>query len=100
MNHDKKRENRLLLDCSAQRSYISKELVKEMNLKPINKNLLILSTFGTTKPNNIGSPVVELGTLLSNGFTININTNVVPNVTGSFEKKPINNKSIKKIAKV
>ena len=99
MNHDGKCETktRLLLDCVAQRSYISEELVKKMNLKPINKNLLIVYTFGTTKPKNIESPVVELGILLNNGFTINIKANVVPNVTGSFERKPVNNKSIKEI---
>ena len=99
VNHDGKRETktRLLLDCVAQRSYISEELVKKMNLKPINKNLLIVYTFGTTKPKNIESPVVELGILLNNSFTINIKANVVPNVTGSFERKPVNNKSIKEI---
>ena len=99
VNHDGKCETktRLLLDCVAQRSYISEELVKKMNLKPINKNLLIVYTFGTTKPKNIESPVVELGILLNNGFTINIKANVVPNVTGSFERKPVNNKSIKEI---
>ena len=54
MNHDEKCETktRLLLDCGPQRSYISEELVKKMNLKPINKNLLIVYTFGTTKPKN------------------------------------------------
>ena len=52
MNHNEKCETkpRLLLDCGAQRSsYISEELVKKMNLKPANKNLLIVYTFGTTK---------------------------------------------------
>ena len=97
MNHDGKCETktRLLLDCGAQRSYISEELVKKMNLKPISKNLLFVYTFGTTKPKNIESPVIELGILLNNGFTTNIKANVVPNVTGSFERKPVNNKSIK-----
>ena len=97
MNHDGKCETktRLLLDCGAQRSYISEELVKKMNLKPISKNLLFVYTFGTTKPKNIESPVIELGILLNNGFTTNIKANVVPNVTGSFERKPVNNKSMK-----
>ena len=67
-----------------------------MNLKPINKNLLIVYTFRATKPKGIESPLVELGTFLNNGFTINIKANVVPNVTRSFERKPINNKSVKK----
>ena len=93
INHDEKCETktRFLLHC-AQRFYISEELVKIMNLKPINKNILIVYTFGTTKPKNIESPVVELGILLNNGFIINIKVNVVPNVNRLFERKPISNK--------
>ena len=41
-----------------------------MNLKPINKNLLIVYTFGTTKPKNVESPVLYLGIFLNNGFTM------------------------------
>ena len=41
--------------------------------------------------------MVELGILLNNSFTVNIKANVVPNVTRLFERKPINNKSIKEI---
>ena len=70
--------------------------MKKMNLKPTN-NVLIVYTLGTTKPKNIESPAVELDILLNNGFTINIKANAVPNVTGLFERKPINNKSIKEI---
>ena len=67
MNHDEKCETktRLLLDYGSQRSYISEELLKNMNLKPTDKNLLIAYTFGTTKPKNIESPVVELSILLN-----------------------------------
>ena len=75
MNYDEK--IRFLLEYGAQRAYISEELVKKMNLKPINKNLLIFYTSGNTKPNNIESFVIELGILLNNGFTINIKVNVV-----------------------
>ena len=65
MNNNEKCETkpRLLLDCGAHRaSYISEELVKKMTLTPVNKNLLIVYTFGTTKADNIEPPVVELGT--------------------------------------
>ena len=101
MNHDKKWETktRLLLHCGTQWSYISEELVKKMNLKPISKNLLTSYIFGITKPNNIKFLVVELGILLNNGFAINIKANVVPYVTRLFENKLINNKSIKKYFK-
>ena len=40
--------------------------------------------------------MIELGILLNNGFTIKFKANVAPNVTGSFQRKPINIKSIKK----
>ena len=37
------------------------------------------------------------GILNQQGFTINVKVNFVANVTGLFESKPINNKSIKEI---
>ena len=62
MNNEEKCETRtrLIRECDAQQSYISEELVKNMNLKPFNKNLLIVYTFGTSIPKNIKSLVVEL----------------------------------------
>ena len=97
MNHDEKCETktRLLLDCGAQQSYISEELVKKMNLKPESEDESDCLHLGTTEPKNIESPVVELDIPLNNGFIINIKPNIVPNVSGIFGRKPINNKSIK-----
>ena len=46
---------------------------------------------------NIESPVIELSIVLNNDFTINIKANVVLKVN-RFEKKSINNKSIKEIS--
>ena len=43
---------------------------------------MIVYTFGTSKSKNIESSVLDLGILLNNGFTINIQANVMPNLTG------------------
>ena len=83
------KNTRLLLDCGSKRSYITKELARNLNLKPIGKNHLTVSTFGTSKTRNIETTIVELGIQLKSGFVMKIKANVVPVVTGSIERTPI-----------
>ena len=93
---NKKEETRLLLDSGSQRSYISRELADKMELKPSRKNYLTLYTFGSTNPKRIETSVVDIGIIQKSGFIINIKANVVPHVTGSIERKPIETVSIRK----
>ena len=85
---------RLIMDSGSQRSYISEELAKELNLKKVSKNFLSIHTFGSTKPKEIETHVAKLGIVLKSGFTMNIHVNIVPQVTGFIERKPINSKDI------
>ena len=87
---------RLLLDCGSQRSYITEDLAKRLKLHYIGKNYLTIYTFGTTKPKEIETSIVELGIQLKSGFIMNIKANVVPNVTGEIERRPIKSIDIKK----
>ena len=86
---------RLLLDCGSQRSYITQELAERLKLKHIGKNYLTIYTFGTVKPKEIETPIVELGIHLKSGFVMNIKANVVPEVTGEIERAPISSMEIK-----
>ena len=87
---------RLLLDCGSQRSYITEDLAKRLKLNSTGKNYLTIYTFGTTKPKEIETPIVELGIQLKSGFVMNIKANVVPDVTGEIERRPIKSTDIKK----
>ena len=87
---------RLLLDCGSQRSYITQYLARKLKLKEIGMNHLSIYTFGTTKAKNIETPVVEVGLMLKSGFTLSIQANVVPEVTGKIERHPILDETIKK----
>lgn len=57
-----------------------------------NTEILIVFTFGSTKPKKLKPPVVEFGLKLKNGQTMNIQANVVPKISGMIQRAPINSK--------
>ena len=44
----------------------------------------------TNKPENIETPVVEIGIRLNSGFTMRMKANVVSNITGKIQRVPVN----------
>ena len=94
-----KQSVRVLLDSGSQRTYISKYITDKLKLTPIDKNLLTIYTFGTTKPKCIETPVVEVTMILKSGFTMKIKANVVPNITGTIERTPFRSETIKQTLK-
>ena len=77
---------RLLLDCGSQRTYISKYMADKLRLKEVRKDFLVAYTFGTSKPDNIETPVVEIGLRLNSGFIMRMKANVVPIITGRIQR--------------
>ena len=94
-----KQSVRALLDSGSQRTYISQDITDKLKLTPIDKNLLTIYTFGTTKPKCIETPVVEVTMILKSGFTMKIKANVVPNITGTIERTPFRSETIKQTLK-
>lgn len=86
----KKLSTQLLLDCGSQRTHISEDLVNKLQLKPSNTKILTAFKFGSTKPKELKTTLVELGLKLKNGETMNIQANVVPKITGMIQKAPVN----------
>lgn len=78
-------QTRLLVDCESKRSYIT-ELARKLQLEQIGKNHLTLNTFGTSKPRNIETSIVQLELQLKSGFVLKIKINVVPVITGNIER--------------
>ena len=94
-----KQSTQLLLDCGSQRTYISEDLVKKLQLRPNNSEILTVFTFGSTKPKEFKTPVVEFGLELKNGEMMEIRANVVPKITGMIQRVPINSEQLEPLIK-
>lgn len=74
-------KGRILLDSGSMRTYITKGLVKELKLIPIEENRLTIFTFGSEVPQEVDSPRVRFKIATRSGETILIDANVVPMIT-------------------
>lgn len=86
---------RLLLDSGSQRTYITESLANKLNLKMGNSDEIMLVTFGSERPKRIRSPTTQLNIILKDGSTLQINANVVPQIAGSIQRRPVHLKSLK-----
>lgn len=93
-NNSLKQKVRMLLDSGSQRSYITEALAKKMNLKMGKKEEIMLVTFGSDTPKRIKTPTTKLNIILKDGSTLKIRANVVPQIAGSIQRRPINLKSV------
>ena len=57
----------------------------------------MLVTFGSDTPKMIKKPTTKLNFQLNNRSTLIISANVVPQIAGSIQRRPVNLKSIKKL---
>ena len=90
-------ETRLLLDTGSQRSYITKDLSEKLSLREVGKETLTVYTFENKKPKEITTPIVDVGLKTTNGETLTIRASVVPHITGTVQRSPINSKQRKKL---
>ena len=89
------RENvRLLLDSGSQRTYITEALARKLNLRMGEVNEISLITFGSEKPKTIRTPTTVLEIELTDSSILKINANVVPNITRSIQRRPVNLQSL------
>ena len=94
-NNGLKQNVRMLLDSGSQRTYITESLAKKINLKMGKKEEIMLVTFGSDTPKRIKTPTIKLNILLKDGSTLKISANVVPQIAGSIQRRPVNLKSVK-----
>ena len=64
-----------------------------------NTEILTAFTFGSTKPKEFKTPVIEFGLKLNNGQTMNIKANAVPKITGMIHRAPIKSKQFEHLLK-
>ena len=94
-NNDYRHTIRLLLDSGSQRTYITESLSKKLDLKMGNTDEIMLVTFGSEKPKRIRSPTTKLDLVFKDGSILQINANVVPQIAGSIQRRPVDLKSFR-----
>ncbi|XP_062602892.1 uncharacterized protein LOC134264633 [Saccostrea cucullata] len=80
---------RILMDSGSQRTYVTEELVSRLNLQRKQTEEISLSTFGVKKPKTMKTPKVSLRIKLNDGHFMRIDANVVPQITGSIQRRPL-----------
>ncbi|CAG2200106.1 unnamed protein product [Mytilus edulis] len=80
---------RLLMDSGSQRTYITENLTKRLNLKKKATEEITLVTFGADKPKTLRTQKVSLKIKLKDGVCMLIDANVVPKITGSILRRPL-----------
>ena len=63
---------RVLLDPGSHRTYITQKLANKLELKRLQKEIISVVTFGSTKPKQIESHVVEIELPLKDGTSFNL----------------------------
>ena len=86
--------SRVFLDCGSQRSYITENLCKKLDLKPIAQDDLILYTFGSSDSKKLRSSLVQLDLLLNEEEKFRFTFSIVPKITGEFHRLPLSNPEI------
>ena len=80
---------RIFFDCGSQRSYITNDLCKNLDLRPIFEETVNVCTFGSAQKKTISSRITELDVELSDGNTLRMKVNAIPCITGSLSCAPI-----------
>ncbi|XP_045216847.2 uncharacterized protein LOC123566631 [Mercenaria mercenaria] len=81
---------RALLDSGSQRTYITERLANSLNLKTEGEQEIRLVTFGSEKSQLIKTVSTKLKIKLKDGNDLIITANIVPTITGSIQRKPVN----------
>ena len=79
-------ETRALFDSGSQRSYITENLAKLLELTPIEEETLTLCTFGSKDIKKIPSNVVDLDVRTIDNKSIRMRVNTTPCITRDFTK--------------
>ncbi|MEW8544133.1 MAG: DUF1759 domain-containing protein, partial [Candidatus Thiodiazotropha sp.] len=85
---------RMLFDTGSQRTYITESLAKKLNLKRGEESEIQLVTFGSENPKTQQTRETNIGIMLKGGSVMNISASVVPSITGSILRRPVQCKSL------
>ena len=81
------RDANILLDEGAQRSFITTKLADELGAKPISKENIAMSAFGSTEHSHRRLDVTMVDIITDNGNRIPLQVLVVPQIATPLESK-------------
>ena len=99
LNKSRKQTIRLLLDTGSQRTYITEDLAKKLQLVVKGSGTLSVFTFSNSKPQQLQTPVTELSLLTKDGSSLHLRVNVVPKITGTLQRAYFDTKKIEHLLK-
>ena len=83
------------MNTGSQLTYVTEEIVKQLQLNPSARETYVVFTFGSSKPKQISTPLVAFYLKLNNGSNLTITASVVPKISGEILRSPLDNASIK-----
>ena len=83
-------EARILFDSGSQRSYITVHLADLLKLKKYALENLLVYTFGSNKPKQIKSCMVDIDVNSRNWSTIRVSCSIIPQIPGEFPRITLN----------
>ena len=90
-----KSQAHVLMDSASHRTFMTEQMAKKLKLQPQRREALSVATFGTKKPQNLETFVVEFSLTTKEGLTIGLHANVLPQITGPILRGPLHQEDIK-----
>ena len=78
---------RILLDSESQRTYVTESLAEKLKLTRESEEEIKLVTFGSDKPKKVKTIQTKLSIKLNNGQYLDISANIVPEISGTVQRK-------------
>ena len=85
------------MDTGGQRTYVTEEIVKQLQLSSSARESYAEFTFDSSKPKQISTPLVAFDLKLNNGRNLTITASVVPKISRQILRSPLDNARIKKL---
>ena len=90
-------KTRILMDTGSQRTYVTEEIVKQLQLSSSARKSYAEFTFDSSKLKQISTPVVAFDLKLNKGRNLTITASVVPKISRQILRSPLDNARIKKL---
>ena len=85
---------RVLLDSASQRTFVTEQLAKQLQLPLQQKELLSISTFGGKRPEGLDTYVVQFSISTKEGSLITLSVNVLQQITRPIQRGPLQNSDL------
>ena len=79
----------VLFDPGSHHTYNTQKLANKLELKWLQKEIILVVMFGSTKPKQIESHLVEIELPLKDGTSFNLTANMIPDITGFIHRSPV-----------